>query len=445
VDYRSAIDYLLSFTDLERGVQRSANPTMSLASVRSLLSRLNQPQLGRGTVHVTGSKGKGTTATMVESILRHAGLSTALYTSPHLHDYTERIALGGRPVSRAEFAAALDAIRPAIEDERAANGDVSTFGILTALFFWLVRAQVPRVQWQVVEVGLGGAFDATNVFEETDVVVITPISLEHTAILGPTTLHIAHDKSALVKPGSTCILAPQRDPAVTALVRERCGEVGARFVDVASRYRTEVTERHSFGQAFRVEGPGGVFHLRTSLLGDHQVDNAATAVAVADALRERGVPITALAVSNGIARARIRGRMEVMGQRPVIVADGAHNSDSAAALAAALRQSFQWDQAVLVLGVLRDKDPATILEPLLTLDATLIATRIAAPRAADPALIAAAAATLGTTAEVIEPAGAAITTAIERAGPGGLVAITGSLYLVAEAREQLLGEAAMPA
>ena len=173
--YSEAIEYLMSLTDMERGFQASTNPTMNLSSVRSLLSRLNDPHLGRSTIHVTGSKGKGSTAAMIEGILRRNGDSTALFTSPHLHSFTERIAIDGEAVSPEEFAAALDAIRPAVEAEReSVHGNVSTFGVLTALFFWLVRAQVRHVDWQVVEVGLGGTYDATNVFESPEVAVITP-------------------------------------------------------------------------------------------------------------------------------------------------------------------------------------------------------------------------------------------------------------------------------
>ena len=203
MDYSEAIAYLMSFTDMERGFQASASPTMSLASVRSLLSRLNDPHLGRGTVHITGSKGKGSTATMVEGILRRKGYTTALFTSPHLHSFTERIAIDGDAISPEEFAAAVDAIRPAVEAERnSVHGNVSTFGVLTALFFWLVRAQARPVQWQVVEVGLGGTYDATNVFDAPDVAVITPVSLEHTAILGNTPAEIATDKAGIIKRGA---------------------------------------------------------------------------------------------------------------------------------------------------------------------------------------------------------------------------------------------------
>ena len=152
MDYAQAIKYLLSLTDMERGFQASANPTMSLGSVRSLLSRLNDPHLGRGTVHVTGSKGKGSTAAMIAGILLRNEETVGLFTSPHLHSFTERIALDGDAISPEEFAAGLEAIHSAVEAEReSVHGNVSTFGVLTALFFWLVRAQARRIDWQVVE------------------------------------------------------------------------------------------------------------------------------------------------------------------------------------------------------------------------------------------------------------------------------------------------------
>ncbi|HEX6030054.1 MAG TPA: Mur ligase family protein, partial [Tepidiformaceae bacterium] len=285
MDYSEAIEYLMSFTDMERGFQASPSPTMSLESVRSLLARLNDPHVGRGTVHITGSKGKGSTAAMVANILRHSGQSTALFTSPHMHSFTERIVINGDAVSPEEFAAGIEAIQPAIEAEKeSVHGNVSTFGILTALFFWLVRAQARKVDWQVVEVGLGGTFDATNVLEPPEIAVITPISLEHTAILGTSPAEIARDKAGIIKAGTTCVLAPQKDPAVLDVVRARCEEVGGQLVDVAARYEVQPLEKHVFGQSAKLTGPGGPREIRTPMLGRHQLENAATAVAVAEAL-----------------------------------------------------------------------------------------------------------------------------------------------------------------
>jgi dihydrofolate synthase/folylpolyglutamate synthase len=441
MDYGEAIEYLMSFNDMERGHQASPNPTMSLASMRSLLSRLNDPQAGRPTVHVTGSKGKGSTSAMIAAILRQSDQSTALYSSPHLHSFTERIAIDGESVSPEEFAAGMEAIRDAVDAEnQSVHGNVSTFGILTALFFWLVRAQARPVQWQVVEVGLGGTFDATNVFDRPEVAVITPISLEHTAILGNTPAEIARDKAGIIKAGSTCVLAPQRDAAVVDVVRTRCEEVGAKLVLVQELYEAQVLEKYPFGQSFQLHGPNGTAELRTPLLGRHQVENAATAVAVIEALRERGHTIPDTAIAEGLARARVPGRMEVMGQKPLIIADGAHNAESAATLAEGLKDYFHWKKCFLVIGVTADKDLRGMGFQLARFQELIVCTRFRNPRSMDPYAMIQEIGFLGPAAVAEESAGDAIETALSYAGPDDLICITGSLYLVAEAREYVLGE-----
>ncbi len=441
VEYSDALDFLLSLNDMERGFQASANPTMNLESMRSLLSRLNDPHLGRPTVHVTGSKGKGTTASMITGILQRAGYSTGLYTSPHLHSFTERIAIDGEAISPEEFAAGLGAIKSAVEAEReSVHGDVSTFGVLTALYFWLVRAQLPRVDWQVVEVGLGGTFDVTNVIEPPEIAVITPISLEHTAILGNTPAEIATDKAGIIKAGTTAILAPQHDPAVREVVAARCEEVGATLVDVAASYQYEVQEKFPFGQSFRLIGPSGERDMRTPMLGSHLVQNAATAVAAAEAIRARGYSLSEQAIVDGIAFTRVPGRLEVVGQRPLIVADGAHNGESAEALAIALRDYFEWHRCFLILGCNRDKDVREIGFKLAKLAELIICTRFENPRAMDPYAMVQEVGFLGPAAVAEESVADALDTAMSHAKDDDLILITGSLYLVAEARERLLGE-----
>jgi dihydrofolate synthase/folylpolyglutamate synthase len=426
---------------MERGHQASGNPTMSLASVRSLLSRLNDPQLGRGTIHVTGSKGKGSTAAMIAGILGRAGYHAALYTSPHLHSFTERIGLDGETVSPEEFAAGIEAIQPAVEaEQQSVHGSVSTFGVLTALFFWLVRAQLQKIDWQVVEVGLGGTYDATNVFDAPDVAVITPISLEHTAILGNTPAEIAADKAGIIKPGCTCVLAAQKDPAVIDVVRDRCRALGAEFVYVPDAYEASILEKHVFGQSFALRGPDGTGEFRTPMLGRHQVENAATAVAVARALRARGHDIPDLAISDGIAFARLPGRMEVMGQKPLIVADGAHNGESAAALATALRDYFEWRRCFFVIGVMADKDVRAMAFKLASLAELIICCNFKSPRAMDPFQMIQEVGFLGPPAVAEPSVGEALDTALGHAEEGDLICVTGSLYVVAEAREILLGE-----
>ena len=441
MEYSEAIDYLLSLSDMERGYQASTNVTMNLASMRGLLARLNHPQRDRPTVHVTGSKGKGSTSAMIAGILRRAEYNVSLYSSPHLHSYTERINIGGDSISPEEFAAGLSAIRDAIEAERqGVHGDVSTFGALTALFFWLTRAQLPRVDWQVVEVGLGGTFDATNVMDPPEVAVITPVSLEHTAILGNTPAEIARDKAGIIKEGCTAVVAQQQDPEVIGVVRERCDEVGAELIDVGSLYEVEVTEKHAFGQAFVVRGPEGVRQMRSPMLGLHQVQNAATAVAAAEAIRKRGYPVSDLAIADGVAHTRVPGRLEVMGQAPLIVADGAHNDESAAALAAALKDYFTWRRCFLVLGCNRDKDVRGIAFKLARLAQLIICTRFENPRAMDPFVMIQEVGFLGPAAVAEESVADALDTALSHAEAEDLVVVTGSLYVVAEARERLLGE-----
>ncbi|GMV85960.1 MAG: dihydrofolate synthase [Dehalococcoidia bacterium] len=441
MEYSEAIDYLLSLSDLERGYQASPNPVMNLETMRSLLSRLNDPHRGRPTVHVTGTKGKGSTAAMIAGILRRADYSTALYTSPHLHSFTERINIGGDPISPEEFAAGLDAIRGAIDVEReSVHGDVSTFGALTALFFWLVRAQVPRIDWQVVEVGLGGTFDATNVVDPPEVAVITPISLEHTAILGNTPAEIAKDKAGIIKAGSTAVVAPQQDPAVLDVVRERCIEVGATFVDVGALFEVVVQEKHPFGQSFRLIGPNGERAMRTPMLGYHQLQNAATAVAAAEAIRARGHTISEQAIVDGIGHTRVPGRLEVMGQKPLIVADGAHNEESAEALARALKEYFNWRRCFLVIGCTRDKDVRGMGFKLARYAELIVCTQFRNPRSMDPYQMIQEIGFLGPPAVAEESVPDAIDTALAHAEEDDVVCITGSLYVVAEAREHVLGE-----
>ena len=438
---REAIAFLESFVDMERDPGASASPPMSLASMRSLLRRLGDPQRGRGTVHVTGTNGKGSVAAMIEGVLRAGGERTALFTSPHLHSYAERIRIDGEPVAMAELTDGLSAIRPAVEAEQeSAGGAVSTFGVLTALYHWLARERLGDGGWQVTEVGLGGSFDATNVYGGADVAVITPIALDHTAVLGDTTVAIARDKAGIIGPGATCVLAPQPDPAVTQVVRDRCRDVGADLRLVDEEWSVDVLERYVFGQSFLLHGPDGTRELRTPMLGAHQVLNAATAVAVARELRARGAAIDDEAITGGIARTRIAGRLEVMGQRPLLVADGAHNPAAAAALAESLREYLEWRRCFFVLGAMGGKDLRGIAYKLAGLSGAIWCCALDSRRARDPAEMAAELVPLTPHVEVAGSVAEGIEQARRRAEETDLICVTGSLYAVAAARSAVLGE-----
>ena len=377
---------------------------------------------------------------MIASVLREAGFRTALYTSPHLHSYTERISFDGLPVTEQEFAAGVEAIQPAVEAERRASGGrVSTFGILTALFFWLARER--GAEWQVVEVGMGGTWDATNVSDRIEAAVITPVSLEHTQILGSTPEAIARDKAGIVKPGCVCIMAPQPYAEAAEVVRARCVKVGAELVDVAASYRVELREQFPYGQSFTVAGPRSTYELRSPMLGRHQAENAAAAIAVAEALAERGVRLPKAAIVEGIARARLPGRLEVMGQRPLLIADGAHNAASAAALVEAVRSAFEWRRCFVVFGCTADKDIRGMGRELSRIAELLICTRFASPRAMDPYVLIQEIGFLGPAAVAEESVPAALEVALGHAREDDLVLVTGSMYVVAEARSYVLGDA----
>jgi dihydrofolate synthase/folylpolyglutamate synthase len=280
----------------------------------------------------------------------------------------------------------------------------------------------------------------TNVLDPPEVAVITPISLEHTAVLGNTPAEIARDKAGIIKEGTTAVVAPQRDPAVLEVVAERCEAVGARLVDVAALYQYEILERFPFGQSFRLIGPNGERRMRTPMLGKHLVENAATAVAAAEALRARGFTLSELAIVDGVAHTRVPGRLEVMGQHPLIVADGAHNGESAEALAVALKEYFTWRRCFLVIGCNRDKDVREMGFKLAKLAELIVCTRFNSPRAMDPYEMIQEIGFLGPAAVAEESVGDALDTALSHATPEDLVCVTGSLYVVAEARERLLGE-----
>ncbi len=450
MNYSEAIEFLLSFPDMERGTHGSRGSTMSLNSMRSLLNRLGNPHQGRNTIHVTGSKGKGSTSIMIASILRETGFNTALFTSPHLHSYCERIEFNLEPVAEEEFARGLTEILPAIEEEmKADTAPLSTFGLITALFFHLAATRQPKTHWQVVEVGMGGRFDITNVFDSTDLVVITPISLEHTEALGSTPTEIANNKAGIIKPGSTTILAPQKDMGARSAVARNCAENRSELIDVGRTYKFKPVSHTKDGQTMQIDRAGESIQVFFPLLGQHQMLNAVTAVAAADALAKRGVPVASKQIIDGLKNATLPGRLEIMQgevteegkvKGPLIVLDGAHNHESAAALASALKQLFHVEKCIFVVGVNSDKNITAIWRELEPLNKFAVATKSQNARALDPVAI----------QDVIgmfepehpdvcitESVPTAVDKALSIASETDVICIMGSLYVVAEAREYL--------
>ena len=438
MDYSTALHYLLSLVDLER----TAGPPhrkYKLERMRALAERLGNPHRVTPTVHVTGTKGKGSTAAMVTSVLERARLAPGLYTSPHLHAFRERIRLGQEPVSEAVFGDLMGQVWPVIEGMAVDStyGRVTTFEALTAMAF-LCFVQSQR-QFQVLEVGLGGTLDATNIVERPLVCVITPISLDHTQVLGDTVEAIARDKAGIIKPGATVVVAPQ-EPAAMAVLEEACKAKGARMVKVEEEYHSKLLDWDVEGQTFRVSGPGGSRTLRIPLLGRHQIENACCAVAAVEALAGEGAAVDTKAVEQGLLNVRWPGRLEVVGTSPLVLVDGAHNPHAMRALTRAVRQYFPGLSCVLVMGFSDGHHLEGVVAEAAALQPRLvIATRSRHPRAVPPQRIAEHFAQYAVPVEEVDHVGRAVERAMELAGSEDLVLGTGSLFAVAELREHLKG------
>jgi dihydrofolate synthase/folylpolyglutamate synthase len=454
--YQDALDYIFSFVNYERQARYAYNAvTFSLQRMEELLERLGNPQHAFRSIHIAGTKGKGSTSVMVESVLRTAGYRTGLYTSPHLHTFRERVRLNGALMSKQDLIEVLDRIRPAVE----ATPGVTAFEIMTALAF--VYFAERGVEWAVLEVGLGGRLDATNVVHPA-VGSITSLSYDHVELLGHTLSLIAWEKAGIIKPGVPIVSAPQ-EPEAMAVIRRVCADTSARLVVVGEDWTVERDGEDLTGQTFTVRRnaappvrsdaastgtePGTFADLHIQLLGRHQLINAANAVAILWELCAQGVDIPEAALRAGLARARWPGRFEVLHQHPGLVVDSAHNADSAAKLRAALAEWFPRPprkRLALIFGASADKDIDGMLHSFLTPDPDskmppadkVIVTKSQHPRAADLAGLADHVRTMSpsTPISVHDNLDSALTEALAWAGPEDLICITGSIFVVAQAR-----------
>ncbi|MBK9710376.1 MAG: bifunctional folylpolyglutamate synthase/dihydrofolate synthase [Kouleothrix sp.] len=443
MNYQQALDYLYSFPDSEARLPRTP-AEFNLPQTAALLRAFGDPQRALRTVVVAGTKGKGSTSAMLEAIARAAGLRTGLWTSPHLHSYRERIQVGRRPIGQAELIRAVEAIPARLAAfDRQQYGEPTIFqlGFAIALRHFADQA----VDLAILEVGLGGRYDSANVVTPL-LSVISSISYDHMQVLGDTLSQIAYEKAGIMKPGVPAITVPQH-PEAMAVVERVAGEVGAPLW-----VATEAGVR-SQGSGVRGQGSGrrdldypapDPRSLIPSLRGVFQRENARLAVGAALLLRDAGLPISDAAIAAGLADVRWPGRMEVVAGEPPLVLDGAHNGDSARKLVESLHQAFPGRPIVFMLGVSQGHSAEHILAELAPAARALVLTRARHPRAlADLDALAGLAAPLlqraGERAPLaIEPdVAAALGRARALARPGDLVCVTGSLFVVAQAREAL--------
>lgn len=433
-DYHRALEELWNRSSYERGLITdpfgdAARAERSLARMRDLLALLDDPQLRYPSVHIAGSKGKGSTGAFIASAARHAGLRVGFYTSPHPHRFPERIAIDGRPISDEDFAAVANVVvraTAALETDSASIETVSTFEFLTAMGF----AEFARrhCDLAVIEVGLGGRYDSTNVLQPL-VSVITRIDLEHTAVLGTTYGEIAAQKAGIMRAGVPCVSSPQ-DSDAQRVIEHISAAVGAPLTIGGRDWRWS-----GAWDAFSAVGPWGAWDdLRLGLAGPHQTENACTALAALHAVNAAGIAIPEKAIRLGLARAEWPGRFERMATMDrEVVFDAAHTPAAAAALVETWRDVRLPENATVILGMGADKNPRAFLEAIGPIIGFLIATRAESPRAADPEAIAAIADKMGIPNDV-HPTVASAVLAAEDTVPAPLL-ITGSLFVAGEGRE----------
>ncbi len=438
MDYQQVLDYICSYTDYEKVPMPHDPAFYDLRRVDELLAQLGNPHLGARSVHIAGTNGKGSTAAMVASALTASGYTTGLYTSPHLHTWRERLRVNGELISEGEFVSLVERVKPEVEavNNKATYGELTTFELLTALGF--AHFKLKGVDFQVLEVGLGGKFDATNIINP-EVCIITSISFDHTEVLGSSLAEIAAEKAGIIKTGCVVVTSPQPDE-VGKVIQETCLSYGVELVRVGSDVTWRGLSSDLNRQLFQVKGRLGSYKLSIPLLGQHQLGNAATAVAALEVLAEKGFNISRDSIIDGLARVSWPGRLQILRRRPLIVVDGAHNPDSAQKLRQSLEQYFVFDRAILVIGTSSDKDIAGIISELFPLFDKVIVTCARHPRAMAPTLLKAEFARNGVETQVVEGVSTALSQALALAGDRDLICVAGSLFVVAEAIEWQGGE-----
>ena len=400
-----------------------------LERIQALLDRMGRPQDKLRFVHVAGTNGKGTCTTLTANVLKECGLRVGLYVSPFVLEFRERFQINGEMIPKEELIEEVEFLAP-IADEFEKNGDqVTEFEFITALaLHWFARKECDIV---VLEVGMGGRFDATNVIPVPEVAAIMSISFDHTAILGNTLTKIAFEKAGIVKEGGCLVLYPEQDPEVVDELRQICRERHAAFFQPDLSQVKEV-ECSIEGTTFQVDG----LTLRTPFLGEHQVKNAVTALEVLRVLKGRGWPVTEDAVKRGFSTAFIPARMEVISRDPLCLLDGGHNPGCAMALRGALEQ-FVPQRKVAVMGMMADKDSHEALRILGPLFSHIVTVTPEGLRALPAEKLAQTAGEFCPQVVPAQTCGEAIAQAMKDLGPEDALIVCGSFYLAGEIREQL--------
>lgn len=428
--YEQALEFLRELTKF--------GFNLGLGRIEELLARLGNPHRRLRFFHIGGTNGKGSVAAMVAAILQAAGYKVGLFTSPHLHRYTERIRLNGQEIPEEQVARILTSMRPILEDMVKAGCEHPTeFEVSTALAFqYFAQVQADLV---VLEVGLGGAIDSTNVIPSSLVSVITNVGRDHMDYLGPTLTDIAREKAGIIKEKGVVVTGAHR-PEALEVIEEVCRQRQASLYRLGREILFTPVEISLQGGKLDWYGWGKSYSgLRVALLGRHQLSNAALAVAAIEAARHHHhLEVEERHVREGLGRVFWPGRLEIVSRRPLVVLDGAHNYDGALAVKEALERLFSYRRLILVLGMLADKEREKVVDLLAPLAQAVIVTRPNSYRAGDWESLSLYARRHTSEVRVIENISEALETALGLVGPEDMICATGSLYMIADAREWFL-------
>jgi dihydrofolate synthase/folylpolyglutamate synthase len=443
--YQEAVDYLMSFWDLEKQTGlKYKDPHYDLASFRELLNDLGNPQQSFKSILIAGTKGKGSTAALVESALRAQGHATGLYTSPHLISFCERIKHNGRSILERDFAQRVEWLMPFLEKRRPGPGIAKTqqatvFEILTAMAF--LYFQEMGVEWAVLEAGMGGRLDCTNTVNPR-VSGITNISLDHTDVLGNTLTEIAREKAGIIRQDGLVVTAPQSTEA-GKVIFQAAQQHNARLFQVGKDLGFRIVEQDAQQILIDLAGTfGKMTSLTVGLAGEFQAENAAVAFGILRSLQYRNQTVPDDAVRQGFRSVNWCGRFQVVSQNPLTVLDGAHNDYSAYRLKKAAEALFPGRPQILVLGISANKDLSGIVTNLARDTKAVIITKARHSRAAAPEAIKLELSRLGIAAIETDHLETALERARELAAEQDMIIVTGSLFLVGEALE-LMGRPGM--
>jgi dihydrofolate synthase / folylpolyglutamate synthase len=425
-EYQDAVNWL--FQVRRFGPDRTLDPIFRLSGL------LGNPQNRFKSIHIAGTNGKGSTSAMIASILRATGFTVGLFTSPHLERFTERIVVDGEEIPERDVVRLTRLIRPLVEklDSQPQRVHPLFFDIVTAMAFKYFEAR--HVDFAVLEVGLGGRLDATNIVNPL-VSVITNISLEHTQVLGDTVLKIAYEKAGIIKPCSILVTATQ-DDSVYTLFEETCKHLNTEIHRVGGDITFRRLSQNLRGQSFEVDGLRGSYTLYTPLLGGYQLYNAATAVGAVEALSRKNIEVSETAIARGLAEVRWPGRLEVMQEHPLVVLDSAKDAEAMRALAEAVKD-IPHKRLVAVVSISGDKNISEMIRSLSpVVDRFIVTSHTVMGRAAERERIGKEAERMGKPWESIERVKDAVEMAISCSGKGDMVLVTGSVFAVGEARRR---------